>query len=47
MERNAEKTKVMTNNTEGIRRGIRINNKRLDRVIQFNYLVVIIRDEDS
>ena len=47
MEINAKKTKVMTNNTEGIRGDIRINDKRLETVNQFKYLGVIVIDEGS
>ena len=39
MEINAEKTKLMTNNGEGIRGDIRINDKRLERVNQSSTLV--------
>ena len=37
-EINAEKTKVMTSNAEGITGDIRINDKRLETVNQFKYL---------
>ena len=47
MEINAEKKKVITNNTEGIRGDISINNKRLETVNQFKYLGVIVTDEGS
>ena len=47
MEINAEKTKVMKNNPEGIRGDIRINDKQLETVNQFKYLSVIVKDEGS
>ena len=47
MEINAEKTKVVTNNAEGIRGDIRINVKRLETVNQFKYFPAIVTDEGS
>ena len=41
----AERTKVMTNNAEGIRGNIRINDKGLETVNQFKYLGTMVTDE--
>ena len=47
VEINAEKTKVMTYNAEGIRGDIRINDKRLETVNQLKSLGAIVTDEGS
>ncbi|KAK2193963.1 hypothetical protein NP493_4g09017 [Ridgeia piscesae] len=44
---NAEKTKLMTNNTNGISTDIRVNGEKLDYVNSFKYLGAIIADEGS
>ena len=38
MEISAEKTKLMTNNTSGINREIKVNGQRLEAVTSFKYL---------
>ena len=47
MEIRAEKTKLMTNNTSGINRKIKINRQRLETVTSFKYLGSVISDEGS
>ena len=47
MEIRAEKTKLMTNNTSGINRKIKINRQRLETVTSFKYLGSVINDETS
>ena len=47
MQINAEKTKLMTNNTNGISTYIRVNGEKLDWVKRFKYLRAIITDEGS
>ena len=47
MEISAEKTKLMTNNTSGIKTEIKVNEQRLETVISFKYLGSFIVDEDS
>ena len=47
MQINAEKTKLMTINTNGISTDIRINGEKLDCVNSFKYLGAIIADEGS
>ena len=47
MEINAEKTKLMTNNTSGINTEIRVNGQKLETVTSFKYLGSVINDEDS
>ena len=47
MQVNAEKTKLMTNNTNGISTDIRVNGEKLDCVNSFKYLGPIIADEGS
>ncbi|KAK2176204.1 hypothetical protein NP493_676g03037 [Ridgeia piscesae] len=44
---NAEKTKLMTNNTNGISTYIMINSEKIDCVNSFKYLGAIIADEGS
>ena len=47
MQINAEKTTLMTNNTNGFSTDIRVNGKKLDCVNRFKYLGAIITDEGS
>ena len=47
MEISAEKTKLMTNNTQGISTEVKINGQRLETVTRFRYLGSIITDEGS
>ena len=43
----AEKTQLMTNNTNGISTDITIHNKKLETVRSFKYLGAIVSDEGS
>ena len=45
--RSAEKTKLMTNNTDGISVDIRVSGEKLDEVDTFKYLGALVRDQDS
>ena len=47
MEISTEKTKVMTNNTDGFKAEIKIGSEKLDPVTNFKYLGSIITDEGS
>ena len=47
MEINAEKTKLMTNNTSGINTVIKVNEQKLETVTSFKYLGSVITDEGS
>ena len=47
MEISAEKTQLMTNNTNGIGTDITIDNKKLETVCSFKYLGTIVSDEGS
>ena len=47
MEISAEKTKLMTNNTSGINREIKVNGQKLETVTSFKYLGSVITDEGS
>ena len=47
MQINAEKTKLMTNNTNGFSPDIRVNGEKLDYLNRLKYLGVIIADEGS
>ena len=47
MEISAEKTKLMTKNTNGINKKITVNGQRLETVSKFKYLGSIITDEDN
>ena len=47
MQSNAEKTKLMTNNTDGFSTDIRVNGEQLDCVYRLKYLGAIIADEGS
>ena len=43
----AEKTKLMTNNTSGIKTEIKVNGQKLETVTSFKYLGSVIDDEGS
>ena len=45
--RSAEKTKLMTNSTDGISVDIRVSGEKLDEVNTFKYLGALVRDQDS
>ena len=45
MEISVEKTKLMTNNTSGINREIKVNGQKFDTVTSFKYLGSVITDE--
>ena len=47
MEISAEKTKLMTNNTSGINKEIKVNGQKLETVTSFKYLGSVITDEGS
>ena len=47
MEISAEKTKLMTNNTSGITKDIKVNGEKLKTVTSFKYLGSVITDEGS
>ena len=47
MEISAEKTKLMTNNTNGINTVIKMNGQKLETVTNFKYLGSLITDESS
>ena len=47
MEISAEKTKVMTNNTRGINKEIKVNGQKLETVTSFKYLGSVITDQGS
>ena len=47
MEIGPEKTKVMTNNTNGFQREIKIKSQRLEEVENFKYIGIIISNEGS
>ena len=47
MEISAEKTKLMTNNANGISIDIRINGERLDEVDSFKYPGTVVTDQGS
>ncbi|KAI0221682.1 hypothetical protein LSAT2_027035 [Lamellibrachia satsuma] len=47
MEISAEKTKLMTNSTQGISTEVKVNGQRLEAVTSFRYLGSIITDEGS
>ena len=47
MEISAEKTKLMTNNTQGISTEVKVNGQRLQTVTSFRYLGSVITDEGS
>ena len=47
MEISAEKTKLMTNNANGISIDIRINGEKLDEVDSFKYFGAVVTDQSS
>ena len=47
MEISAEKTKMMTNNTSGIKTEIKVNGQTLETVTSLKYLGSVITDEGS
>ena len=47
MEISAEKTKLMTNNTSGIKTEIKVNGQKLETVTSFKYLGSVITDDGS
>ena len=47
MQISTEKTKLMTNNTNGISSNIRVNGEKLETVQSFKYLGAIVADEGS
>ena len=47
MQISAEKTQLMTNDTNGISTGITIDSKKLETVRSFKYLRAIVSDEGS
>ena len=47
MEMNAQKIKLMTNNTSGINTEIKVNGQKLETVTSFKYLASLITDEGS
>ena len=47
MQISAEKTQLLTNNTNGISTDITIDNKKLENVRSFKYLGAIVSDEES
>ncbi|WP_419652451.1 hypothetical protein [Thiolapillus sp.] len=47
MEISAEKTKLMTNNTNGINTEIKVKGQKLETVTSFKYHGLVIADEGS
>ena len=47
MEINAEKTKLMTDNTSGNNTEIKVNGQKLETVTSFKYLGSVLIDDDS
>ena len=47
MEISAEKTKLMTNNANGIQREIKVKGQKLGTVTSFKYLVEVVSDDSS
>ena len=47
MEISAERTKLITNNTSGINKEIKINGQKLETVTSFEYLGSVVSDESS
>ena len=47
MEISTEKTKLMTKNTSGISKEIKVNGQKLETVTCFKYLGSFVSDEDS
>ena len=44
MDVSANKTKLMTNNTSGINKAIKVNGQKLETVINFKYLGSVVFD---
>jgi hypothetical protein len=47
MEISAEKTKLMTNNTKGITKEIKVSGQKLETVTSFKYLGAVVSDQGS
>ena len=47
MEISAETTKLMTNNTSGINKDIKVNGQKLETITSFKYLGSVVSDEAS
>ena len=47
MKFSAKKTKLMTNNTSGINKEIKVNGQKLERVTSFKYLCSAVSEEGS
>ena len=47
MEISAEKTKLMTNNTSGVNKEMKVKGKKLETVTIFKYLGSVVSDEGS
>ena len=47
IEINAEKTKLMTNNTSGMNTEIKVNGQKLETLTSFKYLGSVVTDEGS
>ena len=47
MEISAEKTKLMTNNTNAINKEIKVNGQKLETATSFKYLGSVVSDEGS
>ena len=47
MEISTKKTKIMTNNTSGINKEIKVNGQKLETVTSFKYLGSVVSDEGS
>ena len=47
MEISAEKTKLMTNSTNGIKREIKVKGQKLGTVTSFKYLGAVVSDDGS
>ena len=47
MEISAEKTKLLTSNTSGINKEIKVNGQKLETVASFKYLSSAVSDEAS
>ena len=47
MKISAEKTKLMTNNTSGINKDIKVNGQKLGTVTSFQYLGSVVSDKSS
>ena len=47
MEKSAQQTKLMTNNTSGINTEIKVNGQKLETLTSFKYLGSVIKDDGS